>query len=144
METKNTGFGVYSIAEQNPPVPGWMISGQILSGVQVFSLAQGTDISAESYPVPALVYDLEGEIILFDAERKRETAVSSGELMIKATGRTIDIRAEQDSVYLEITLGKENQMKYHSRKERDPEELAVHPELIYNNKAIFRTEYTFF
>lgn len=112
METKKTGFGIYSITEQNRPVPGCTISGEILPGVQCFSLAGGTDISAESYPILVLLYNLEGSIAVFDADHGKETGVGAGEFLVKTAGRNIGVRTPEDSVYLEITLGKENQMNH--------------------------------
>ena len=41
---------VFSLAQDNPAVPGCTVSGEILPGVICFSLAAGTDISAERYP----------------------------------------------------------------------------------------------
>ena len=105
---RNSDIGVFSLADQNRPVPGCTISGQILPGVQCFSLAGGTDISAESYPVPVLVYVLQGNVTLFDADREKETAASAGDILLKPAGRNIGVRAADDSVYLEIAPGKEN------------------------------------
>ena len=107
---RNSDIGVFSLADQNRPVPGCTISGQILPGVQCFSLAGGTDISAESYPVPVLVYVLQGNVTLFDADREKETAASAGDILLKPAGRNIGVRAADDSVYLEIAPGKENHM----------------------------------
>lgn len=102
--------GPFSIADQNLPAPGCTISGQILPGVVCFSLAQGTDISAESYPAAVLQYNLTGQTRLFDPDRKTEIAASAGDLVIKPAGRNIGTIAEKDSVYLEITPGKEVSM----------------------------------
>ena len=107
---KDTYHKVYSIAAQNPPIPGCTISGKILSGVQCFSLSQGTDISAESYPVPVLQYNLTGQTQLFDPDRQTRITACAGELMVKPAGRNIGIIADEDSVYLEIALGKETHM----------------------------------
>ncbi len=103
-------IGPFSIAAQNLPVPGCTISGQILPGVQCFSLAQGTDISAESYPALVLQYNLTGQTRLFDPDNKTEIVASAGDLVVKPANRNIGIIAEKDSVYLELAPGKEASM----------------------------------
>ena len=60
--------GTFSLALENPPVPGCTVSGEILPGVFVFSLAEGTDISPESYPVCKLWLAAQGEMFAI-AER---------------------------------------------------------------------------
>ena len=51
---------VFSFAQDNPAVPGCTVSGEILPGVICFSLAAGTDISAERYPGDVLQLQLAG------------------------------------------------------------------------------------
>ena len=43
--------GAFTLAAENPAVPGCTISGGIIRDTLVFSMAEGTDISPESYPV---------------------------------------------------------------------------------------------
>ena len=99
---------VFSIAEENPAVPGCTISGQLMRGVTVFSLAKETDISAESYPVPILQVQLSGSSVLDMGAPAGMVALSAGELMKKPAGRDIGVAAKEDSVYLEIALEEED------------------------------------
>ena len=98
---------VFSIAEENPAVPGCTISGQLMRGVTVFSLAKGTDISAESYPIPILQVQLRGSSILdMDAPAGSTVKISAGEAVVKPARSDIGVAAKENSVYLEIALGK--------------------------------------
>lgn len=53
------------MAEENRPVAGFTISREILEGAVCFSLANGTDISAETYPHRKLVLVLDGELEVY-------------------------------------------------------------------------------
>lgn len=102
---------VFSIAEENPVVPGCTISGQLMRGVTVFSLAEGTDISAESYPIPILQVQLSGSLVLDMGAPAGETVkLSAGEAVAKPAGKDIGVAAKEDSVYLEIVLKKDSTM----------------------------------
>lgn len=100
---------VFSIAEENPVVPGCTISGQLMRGVTVFSLAKGTDISAESYPIPILQIQLSGSSVLdMGAPTGAAVKLSAGEAVAKSAGKDIGVAAKEDSVYLEMALEKED------------------------------------
>lgn len=107
---KNQNIGVFSIVDENEPVPGCTISGEILPGAISFSLAEGTDISAESYPAPVIQYGLSGRTVLHDEDENTEKTVAAGDLVIKPAGRNIGVQAPEDSVYLEIALKEDNVM----------------------------------
>ena len=102
---------VFSIAEENPVVPGCTISGQLMRGVTVFSLAEGTDISAESYPIPILQVQLSGSLVWDMGAPAGETVkLSAGEAVAKPAGKDIGVAAKEDSVYLEIVLKEDSTM----------------------------------
>ena len=66
---------VFSIAEDNVPVPGCTISKEIYSGenyIAYYSLARNTDISAEIYPYHKLliIADGQAEVYTADGEKK--------------------------------------------------------------------------
>ena len=78
--TEKTGE-VFSIAEDNMPVPGCTISKEIHSGenyIAYYSLAGDTDISAEIYPYHKLIIIAEGqaEVYTADGEKKVLTKTS--------------------------------------------------------------------
>lgn len=71
--------GVFSLVSENAPVPGCTVSGDILPGIKCFSLAENTNISAESYPVQVLQYVLAGETDLKDRDGTMEVRVREGQ-----------------------------------------------------------------
>ncbi len=104
-------IGTFSIADNNRPVPGCTISGVLMKQVTVFSLADGTDISAESYPIPVLQIQLSGRSVLTHGVRSaEEERIADGEAVLKQAGRDNGIVAETDSAYLEVALKKEDHM----------------------------------
>ena len=65
---------VFSLAEKNAPIPGCTVSEAICSGetdVVCYSLAAGTDISAEIYFSPKLLIVAEGSARQSDADASR-------------------------------------------------------------------------
>ena len=103
----DTQAAVFSLAEENPPVPGCTISGKILRDAWVFSLAKGTDISPESYPVRKLWFASLGSMKITGKEKYTFCA---GQCALVPTGTPVGIEADTDSVYTEIMLRKESIM----------------------------------
>lgn len=100
---------IFSIVQENEPVPGCTISGQLLDRTTVFSLARGTDISAERYPHPVLQWNLNGKTNLI-YEGGKAIELAAGQAVIKPADIDIAIEAKEESVYLEIALGKDENM----------------------------------
>lgn len=107
---KKYSSNVFSLVKENVPVPGCTISGDILPGIKCFSLAQGTSISAESYPVPVVQYVLDGEAVLKEHGKTEEGSVKTGDIVLKQAGCDIGIRAPKDTVYIEIPMKGETKM----------------------------------
>lgn len=103
----DTQAAVFSLAEENPPVPGCTISGKILRDAWVFSLAKGTDISPESYPVRKLWLASLGSMKITGKEKH---VFCAGQCALIPTGTPVGIEADTDSVYTEIMLRKESIM----------------------------------
>lgn len=99
--------GTFSLAAENPPIPGCTVSGEVLRDTLVFSLAAGTDISPESYPVRKLWLAAQGEMTAL-AEKNRP--FHEGDLYVTAIGIPVGVEADTDSVYTEILLRKETSM----------------------------------
>lgn len=99
--------GTFSLALENPPVPGCTVSGEILPGVFVFSLSEGTDISPESYPVCKLWLAAQGEMF---AIADRNQPFRAGELYVTPVDIPVGVQAETNSIYTEIQLRKETDM----------------------------------
>ena len=99
--------GTFSLELENPPVPGCTVSGEILPGVFIFSLAEGTDISPESYPVCKLWLAAQGEMV---AIADRNQPFRAGELYVTPVDIPVGVQAETNSIYTEIQLRKETDM----------------------------------
>ena len=99
--------GTFSLALENPSVPGCTVSGEILPGVFVFSLSEGTDISPESYPVCKLWLAAQGEMF---AIADRNQPFRAGELYVTPVDIPVGVQAETNSIYTEIQLRKETDM----------------------------------
>ncbi len=103
---------VFSIAKDNPPVPGCTISRSIYSGMNeivYFSLAKGTDISAEIYPCCKLLIVAEGRMEVYGTDgfcRK----LGVGEGMFTLPDTPMGIRTAEGAVYTEITIRRKNTM----------------------------------
>ena len=101
---------IFSISDDYLPVPGCTISGELIRGATIFSLAEGTDISAESYPVPVMHYELSGKATLIFKDTQKVSEVRSGQVIIKNAESNIGIKADIDNVYVEIPIRKEDTM----------------------------------
>lgn len=103
---------VFSIAEDNQPVPGCTISKAVHSGTNdiiYFSLAKNTDISAEIYPYHKLLIVAEGCMEVYGADGfcKR---LRSGDGIITFADIPMGMRTAEGVVYTEITIRKEDIM----------------------------------
>lgn len=101
---------VFSIVRDNPAVPGCTVSGEMLPGVRCFSLAAGTDISAERTPGDVVQLQLAGTSRL--AAPGGGVTLAPGTVTVKPAHTDIGVAAEnhQDSIYLEMDLAKEHTM----------------------------------
>lgn len=104
---------IFSIAAENQPVPGCTISRQVLFedgyALSWFSLAAGTDISAESYTYPKLLLVSKGALTVFTGTGEQKE-LREGESIATWTDVPVGIKAETDSVYAELSLRKESNM----------------------------------
>ena len=103
---------VFSIAKDNPPVPGCTISKAVHSGsndIIYFSLAKNTDISAEIYPYYKLLIVADGCMEVYGAEGFSKT-LHAGECMITLTDTPMGMRTSQGAVYTEISIRRNDTM----------------------------------
>lgn len=99
--------GTFSLAEENPPIFGCTVSGEVMPQTFVFSLAEDTDISPESYPVRKLWLAAQGKMTILTEE---DRPFHTGELYITPIGIPVGIGADSDSVFTEVLLRKETSM----------------------------------
>lgn len=103
---------VFSLAEKNAPIPGCTVSEAICRGetsVVCFSLAAGTDISAEIYFSPKLLIAAGGEVevLLPDEETRTLHALDA---IVTPVDVPVGTRAGVSAVYLEINIGRNPSM----------------------------------
>ena len=102
---------VFSIAGEHEPVPGCTVSEALSAGanpVVVFSLAENTDISAEMHPFEKLIIPAAGRLQVQFGDESRE--VGAGEAILTPADVPVGIRAEENAVYTEIAVKKEDKM----------------------------------
>jgi mannose-6-phosphate isomerase-like protein (cupin superfamily) len=99
-----------NIVKEHPPISGLTISTKLFQNnlIQCFSLGNGTDISQEKYPTKHLFYVLDGsgDILVNDDQYM----VSSDDCLLVEDNVLCGTRTDDGIVYVEIILGKENEM----------------------------------
>ena len=104
---KETAGHAFDIAADNPPVAGCTVSHPVWeaggNGLSYFSLGAGTDISAELYGYHRLELVIAGEAQLTGAA---PATVNAGQAVVTPTDVPVGVRAEKDTVYVELSLEK--------------------------------------
>ena len=104
---------VFSVAAENAPVAGCTVSKAVaeVGGGYVahFSLAAGTDISAETYSTPKVWLVASGAGVAFTSDG-REWPLKAGDAFTIVTGVPIGVKSADGLVYTEIEFGKETKM----------------------------------
>ena len=103
---------VFSISREHAPVPGCTVSETIHDGensVTVFSLAAGTDISAELYSYHKLIYVQEGRLEVYGADGVIGR-LETGDMILTPVRTPVGMRSDEASVYTEITVRREDKM----------------------------------
>lgn len=103
---------IFSIAEDNPPINGCTVSREIYNhdGIYIsyFSLAEGTDISAEIYPSEKIIFLAAGEIEIFS--NNKLWTLKNHEIFITPVNFPVGIRSKKSAVYTEIILRSESKL----------------------------------
>ncbi len=99
---------VFSIAQDNPAVPGCTISKEVYGGenyIIYFSLARNTDISAEIYPYHKLLIVADGsmEVYGMDGFQKR---LETGDSILTLTDVPVGMRTSEGAIYTEVSIRK--------------------------------------
>lgn len=104
---------VFSVAAENPSAAGCTISKCISRGngydISYFSMAPGTDISAESYSYPKLLLVAKGPLTVYDADGNENT-LESGDAFLTPVSIPVGVRTQSEGIYTEITLKEETRM----------------------------------
>ena len=97
---------VFSIAKDNQPVAGCTISKEVYASgqdyISYFSLAKGTDISAEIYDYHKLLILHEGSMDVYTD--KQVWTLSEGEVILTPTEIPVGMRTGTKAIYTEISV----------------------------------------
>ena len=96
---------ILNMGRDNEPVPGCTVSESIYDdgrqAITLFSLAKGTNISAERYPHPTMYLTLRGLPTFFSPDEWRAEA-GEGQAVVTDGSADFGVDAAGDAVYLEI------------------------------------------
>ncbi len=96
----------FSLVASEAPVPGCTTSRELIAGraaaATCFSLAAGTDISAESHPYDRLELVLDGALRMYDLAG-RSWEVPAGSVAVPPVGEPVGMAAKTGSVYVEAS-----------------------------------------
>ena len=104
---------IFSISNDNPTVKGCTVSKTIYSengyDINYFSLAQNTDISAETYEYPKICIVNSGEMDVYTADNK-VWELNKDESIVLPMGEPVGMRTKTGCIYTEIAIKKESNM----------------------------------
>ena len=97
---------VFSVAADNQPVAGCTISKEVYSSgqdyISYFSLAEGTDISAEIYSYHKLLILAGGNLTVYTD--KTQWQLSEGECILTPVDNPVGMRTDTKAIYTEISV----------------------------------------
>ena len=103
---------VFSITKDNQPVPGCTISKSVTNGdvdIMYFSLAKGTDISAEMYPYHKLLIIDSGKLDVY-GEYGTIQNLAAGDAMLTPTDTPVGMKTDESTVYTDVTVRRDDIM----------------------------------
>ena len=106
MSMKIKAGEIFSLRDENRPVPGCTVSSVLTSGSVsswVFSLAENTDISAEIYPYHKLIIMLSGELNVF-TDKASLGLLHEGDAVLTPADIPLGMKAERPAIYTEISI----------------------------------------
>ena len=104
---------IFSITKDNPTVAGCTVSKSIYSesgyDFTYFSLAECTDISAETYEYPKICIVNSGKMEVYTSDNE-VWKLSTDESIVLPMGKPVGMRTETGCIYTEIAIRKESNM----------------------------------
>ena len=103
---------VFSIAKDNQTIAGCTISKAIQEGrnsIIYFSLAAGTDISAEVFPYHKMIVVAEGNLEVYGDNHYVRT-LTAGDSIVTLTDTPMGMRTTSGAIYTEVEIQKEDIM----------------------------------
>lgn len=104
---------IFSITKDNPTVLGCTVSKNIYNNngydINYFSLAENTDISAETYEYPKICFVNSGEMEVYTSDNE-VWKLSKNESLVLPMGKPVGVRTDKGCIYTEIAIKKESNM----------------------------------
>ena len=104
---------VFSIAQDNPAIPGCTISKEIHGDenyITYFSLAKNTDISAEIFPYYKMIMVADGLMEVYDGRDSFLQQLETGDCILTPTDTPMGMRTSVGTVYTEVSVRKDDIM----------------------------------
>ena len=140
---------VFSIAEDNAPVPGCTISKEVYNGenpVIYFSLAKNSDISAEIHPYCKMLIAADGILEVYGQEGYQKE-MNARDMVLIPAGFQVGMKTAEGAVYTEISVKKEGLFMNEAVKPGEVFKLAelvpyiegkiVNMDVVHNDKMKF-------
>lgn len=100
---------VFSIKDDNKPLPGLTISKEVCKGMSYFSLAKNTDISAESFPYHKLIIVSDGRVEIYSLSGESKF-LGVDDCILTPINLPVGIRTDSGAVYTEIEIRRNDNM----------------------------------
>ena len=104
---------IFSISNDNPSVAGCTVSKNIYNengyDINYFSLAEETDISAETYEYPKICLVNSGSMDVYTSDNE-VWKLSKDESIVLPMGKPVGMRTKTGCIYTEIAITKESNM----------------------------------
>ena len=104
---------IFSIPNDNPTVASCTVSKNIYSengyDINYFSLAEDTDISAETYEYPKICIVNSGKMEVYTADNE-VWKLTKDESIVLPMGKPVGMRTQTGCIYVEIAITKESKM----------------------------------
>lgn len=99
---------VFSIADDNIPIPGCSVSKQINGFLTYYSLSENTDISAEIYLYHKLLIVMDGSCKIYGNNGTKK--LDTNDCIVTLTDTPVGIKTDTGTVYAEITIRRTDNM----------------------------------
>lgn len=113
MAVTMTPGTVVKMADLIQPVPGCTVSRELMASKDgaliLFALAEGTDISPETYSTTKLIWNLNGDVDVYSTHNDG-VVLDTNEALWTVAKRPVGFRSKKGAVYLELAPGRTEPM----------------------------------
>lgn len=131
---------VFSIASENIPLPGCTVSKLVSNEngyfISHFSLAEETDIGAETYSYPKIWIVAEG-MMQVEENNKKELKLKKGDAFVSPVDQLVGVSTDKGCIFTEITLKEDSKM---NKILKDKEIFALKDLVPYEDEKIINMD----